>query len=553
VLEGDGTEIASACEGSRESHELSPHSLAGLRRDGVRQRSEVLLMLRAGQRIAAKYELERELGRGGMGAVWLARHVELGARRVAVKFLLNDRSLDSLERFRREALLASQIQTRHVVTVLDFGEHEGAPYLVMEHLAGQDLRALLQQRFRLDSELAVAILDQTAHGLQKAHEAGLVHRDIKPENIFLTQDEDGGLLVKILDFGIAKSVRADSATATGVMIGTVYYMSPEQFQGLKEVDHRTDLWALACVGYEMLVGARVFGGESFLMIGMQILGQERPVPSRMVAGLPSEVDAWLARALHPSLDKRFGSARELSAGFASAMGLSRISETVSDWPPGALPIDPYSSTVAGTSLGNTGLEASPLKRRRRPVVAVTMGLASVALAGVVAWGVSRSTAVSGNPAEASLSNLPAASSTGALGASSADAAARTSEQLLDRALALVQEGDVSGAHDLLTKVARESPLRSDERFTQVENAWADRHLSEAENSQEPEKTAGLLAEVMDSGADESRKRRAQTLASKHPSAGKPDKQQRKPPSNAQNPVPVEPPRATPTDLLPARY
>ena len=490
------------------------------------------MALEAGVRIAEKYELERELGKGGMGVVWVARHVELGERRVAIKFLLNTLSADLLSRFRREAMLASQMQTRHAVAVLDFGEHEGAPYLVMEYLEGQDLRGLLDQRQRLDPALAMTITDQAARGLQKAHEAGLIHRDIKPENLFLTRDEDGELLVKILDFGIAKSQSVDSGTATGMMIGTVYYMSPEQFQGMKSLDHRTDVWSLACVVYEMFVGARTFTADSALMIGMKILGTDRPVPSQVVAGLPPQFDAWFAKALHPDVNQRFSTAIELAASLAGVLGVATSSHpfpSITGAPSGAPSHGiQFSTTAIATSEVDTMRSTVSPRRVWLPVAAGVVGVSLVAAVAVTSFAVLRASAKASNEPIAGLVS-PADTATSAASVNPSPAPAASSapggddSSVLSRATAMAREGDVEGAHELLADVPDDSPMRSDEKFIEVENAWADRWLAAAESERNSVDKARMLNEVVQSGANDARRTRARALLdamSRPRSAGK---------------------------------
>ena len=526
-------------------------------------------MLAPGTRIAGKYELERQLGSGGMGVVWLARHVELGERRVAIKFLLNTMSAELLARFRREAMVATQIQTRHAVAVLDFGQHDGAPYLVMEYLAGQDLRGLLEQRRRLEPALALTITEQAARGLQKAHDAGLIHRDIKPENVFLTQDEDGELLVKILDFGIAKSLNAESCTATGMMIGTVYYMSPEQFQGLKALDHRTDVWSLACVAYEMLVGERTFGADSVLMIGMKILGEDRPVPSRVVAGLPPGFDAWFAKALHPNISKRFASADELSATLASALGTSSANYRLPQ--PNAAPASSasrdvqFSTTASATSAVDSDRPPPP-KRGAMPMLPGVVGVATVAAVGLTAFLVLRTSEdVLSGPAglvSSAESTESVASSAPAGSASSAPNSAEEGDRsLLSRVSAMVGEGDLEAAHRLLVDLPNDSPLRSDERFMEAENAWADLQLSKAEKERNVVEKATMLIGVTKSGADETRKARAKGMLeamSRTPSSGKAGKTGKGSPPKVAPPATTKatapsgkPPKST--GALPPRY
>ncbi|WP_438007209.1 serine/threonine-protein kinase [Sorangium sp. So ce321] len=218
-----------------------------------------------GKTLSGRYTLGRLLGRGGMGAVYEADDREQG-RRVAVKVMNADivHSRSAVGRFEREARAASAIQTEHIVRVLDTGvdQDTSSPFLVMELLRGEDLAQLLERLGPLPPPLALRIVAQACVGLQKAHEAGVLHRDIKPANLFLAQrEEGGGLIVKVLDFGVAKikpthEPRRDTTglTRSGSMLGTPRYMSPEQARGIKEIDHRTDIWALGIVLYHALAG-----------------------------------------------------------------------------------------------------------------------------------------------------------------------------------------------------------------------------------------------------------------------------------------------------------
>ena len=216
-----------------------------------------------GATVASKYRIRRVIGRGSMGVVCEAEHLEIG-KRVAIKLI--EASLTGLSeiatRFRREARAASLVESHHIVQVFDVGSDDALGlYLVMEYLAGEDLAQLLAREKRLAPERATRIALQVARGLVKAHEAGVVHRDLKPANIFLCARDDDEPVVKILDFGISKvidSTRAGPAsrlklTRDGMVVGTPQYMSPEQAQGYA-VDERTDVWALGLVLYEMLAG-----------------------------------------------------------------------------------------------------------------------------------------------------------------------------------------------------------------------------------------------------------------------------------------------------------
>jgi eukaryotic-like serine/threonine-protein kinase len=215
-----------------------------------------------GHVVAGKYRLDRIIGRGGMGTVYEARHVELG-RRLAVKIaaptLTHNREF--VTRFRREARAASAIESEHVPQVLDMGVDESMGlFIAMEHLSGEDLEVRLGREGRLEMRSAARVGLQLGRALVKAHRAGVLHRDIKPANVFLSARDDGSLLVKLLDFGVSKLISAELLSEaegglTGTMpIGTVIYMAPEQAEGCANIDARADLWSVGAVMFEMLAG-----------------------------------------------------------------------------------------------------------------------------------------------------------------------------------------------------------------------------------------------------------------------------------------------------------
>src|SRR5262245_27760579 len=197
--------------------------------------------------VSGKYQLVRLLGRGGMGAVWEGVHTTLGAR-VAVKFIEAEYadSAEARHRFENEARAAATLRSKHVVEVYDHGLMEdGRPFIVMEFLEGEPLDKRLDRVERLPARDTARIVSQICRALSKAHAAGIVHRDLKPDNVFLVwDDDDGSDVAKVVDFGIAKftdSKGPTSATRTGSVLGTPYYMSPEQARGLRTVDYRSDL------------------------------------------------------------------------------------------------------------------------------------------------------------------------------------------------------------------------------------------------------------------------------------------------------------------------
>ena len=274
----------------------------------------------AGQVVGGRYELQRELGRGGMGSVWSARNVSLDAP-CAIKFMhseLRGKS-DLRRRFMREARAAGQLRSPFIVTVFEVGEWNGWPYMAMELLEGETLEARLERDGKLTPELTLQIVTQIARGLAAAHAAGLVHRDLKPENIFLirrdraTDDED--ISVKILDFGVAKHVEATSGvkTAHGALLGTPYYMSPEQVQGDGKIDHRSDVWALGVLTFECLTGRLPFSGTSVGEILIAILQGKIPQ-----IGVPGCEGFW-QRASQRDPEQRFQTGLELAASLREAV------------------------------------------------------------------------------------------------------------------------------------------------------------------------------------------------------------------------------------------
>src|SRR5688572_26829768 len=257
--------------------------------------------------IAGKYRILRALAAGGMGALWLAEHVELETI-VVVKRLLELRDSDAdVARFRREAKAAAALRSRHIVRVHDFGTDEAGPYLVMELLRGQDLSSLLEQKGALPVEQAVEIFRQAAKAMRVAHAAGVVHRDIKPSNLFLA-DEEGEVVIKVLDFGIAKrfEVREGSAaiTASGMLLGSPGYMAPEQVRG-QAVDTRADIWALGVVLYEMLTNAPPFYSEHVGDSLVRVCAGDYAPATSLSPGLGKAWDEFFAHALEVDPEERF--------------------------------------------------------------------------------------------------------------------------------------------------------------------------------------------------------------------------------------------------------
>jgi serine/threonine protein kinase len=260
-----------------------------------------------GDVIAGKYIVERVIGEGGMGIVVAARHREL-EQRVAIKFLLPEIAEQGMaaERFRREARSAARMRGAHVCRVLDVGTAEtGVPFMVMEYLEGRDLASELEQRGRVPHEEAVGYVLQACEALAEAHAAGVIHRDLKPANLFLEACADGSRRIKVLDFGVSKSLLdatpgMGALTKTSNLVGSPLYMSPEQLDSAKDVDPRTDVWALGIVLYELMAGCTPFKGDSIPQLVTAVL-HEAP---RTLASQQVDVPAGLETVVQRSLEKR---------------------------------------------------------------------------------------------------------------------------------------------------------------------------------------------------------------------------------------------------------
>lgn len=278
----------------------------------------------AGRVLADKYLLLERLGEGGFGSIWRAEHQVLRSP-VAVKLIdLNMARKDgAVERFLREAQATAALRSPHVVQVLDYGVDGDQPFIVMELMEGENLADRIARVGPLPPNEVVRIVTHVARAMGKAHELGIVHRDLKPENIFLVNNGDDEV-AKVLDFGVAKfaipiDVDQNTYTITGSLIGTPYYMSPEQAQGNKAVDHRSDLWALGVIAFEMMTGKRPFDGDALGDLVLTICVRSIAIPSA-VAKVPTGFDAWFARSVEREPDARFQSAREM------ALALLRVIE-----------------------------------------------------------------------------------------------------------------------------------------------------------------------------------------------------------------------------------
>jgi eukaryotic-like serine/threonine-protein kinase len=285
----------------------------------------------SGGYIAGRYRVVRELGRGGMGVVYVVEHIHTGEY-LALKLLHGAAAVDPavISRFKREARVGAQIRSEYVVRVTDADtapELGGAPFFVMELLEGLDLETLVKKVGALHADAVAQLLGQVARALEKAHRIGIVHRDLKPENIFLQRRDDDVAIAKILDFGISKFLHSNDGrqgalgvTQAGAMMGTPFYMSPEQARGdVDAIDATTDLWALGIVAIRLLTGENYWTATKHADLTVQLLAAPMPKPSVRWPWLGARVDDWFARSCHRDRSLRWTSASEQIGALAEAL------------------------------------------------------------------------------------------------------------------------------------------------------------------------------------------------------------------------------------------
>ncbi len=292
--------------------------------------------VKTGEVLAGKYRVEKVLGKGGMGVVVLAMHIQL-RQRVALKFLLPDANREVTQRFAREARAAARLRSQHVAKVLDVGElPTGAPYMVLEYLEGSDLSRVLRKRGALSIEDAVEYVLQACEAIAEAHVAGIIHRDLKPANLFLTTAADGSPIVKVLDFGISKDTSPDgkidgdpgedgdseasdeemALTRTTAVLGSPAYMAPEQMKSTRSVDTRADIWSLGVILYALLTKQLPYRAPSFVELVLKVNTTDPPPLSHHRMDIPAPLDEAILRCLRRDREHRFATVSELALAIA---------------------------------------------------------------------------------------------------------------------------------------------------------------------------------------------------------------------------------------------
>jgi eukaryotic-like serine/threonine-protein kinase len=374
--------------------------------NGYQQQGHQAAGVTPGQILLGKYRVERVLGMGGMGVVVAATHVNL-EERVAIKFLLPEalHSQDTVARFLREARAAVRIKSEHVARVTDVGTLEsGAPYMIMEYLDGSDLAVHTQRRGALPVEDAVEYVLQACEAIAEAHALGIVHRDLKPANLFVATRADGTPSVKVLDFGISKVSGVGGATGpelgmtkTTTIMGSPLYMSPEQMASTRDVDARTDIWALGAILYELLTGRVPFNADTITQLCAMILQQPPPPLRNLRPDAPQGLQDIIGRCLEKDRNRRYQNIAEFASALApyaprrARISIERVGRVIdsaglgSSRPQfeGTLPLSQAHHPASAARGGSGGAP----KRSNGTVIAFTvavlLGIAGAATAAIV--------------------------------------------------------------------------------------------------------------------------------------------------------------------------
>ncbi len=285
-----------------------------------------------GRTISDRYRITELIGTGGMGAVYEAEHIGIG-KKVAVKFISKENARENTVagRFAREARAASAVESEHIVSVFDAGTDDGRPFIVMELLRGEDFGARLRRLGKIPPEEAMHVIAQVLRGLADAHEAGIIHRDLKPDNVFLIDKRGDASFVKVVDFGVSKIERPEGGTAPlaltkqGTVVGTPYYMSPEQAQAAPDLDARADLFSVGAMLFESLAGRPPHVGNTYEAVIVSICMNDAPDLKTLVPEVSSQLARFVARALARDRKARFSSARQMLVALSEFAPRERMS------------------------------------------------------------------------------------------------------------------------------------------------------------------------------------------------------------------------------------
>ncbi|TVW84077.1 Stk1 family PASTA domain-containing Ser/Thr kinase, partial [Streptococcus pneumoniae] len=280
-------------------------------------------MIQIGKIFAGRYRIIKQIGRGGMADVYLAKDLILDGEEVAVKVLRTNYQTDpiAVARFQREARAMADLDHPHIVRITDIGEEDGQQYLAMEYVAGLDLKRYIKEHHPLSNEEAVRIMGQILLAMRLAHTRGIVHRDLKPQNILLTPDGTA----KVTDFGIAVAFAETSLTQTNSMLGSVHYLSPEQARGSKATV-QSDIYAMGIIFYEMLTGHIPYDGDSAVTIALQHF--QKPLPSVIAENpsVPQALENVVIKATAKKLTDRYQSVAEMYVDLSSSLSYNRRNE-----------------------------------------------------------------------------------------------------------------------------------------------------------------------------------------------------------------------------------